>query len=110
MSTMSTLKIGYCLIESPFKYNLTYLNDSLKYQLPTDKSINFYGVVKGKKGPCEIKLTILIDDSGEGDASFDYALKVATAFDNIVTNNPQYSLTDDTLITNYQNHVLNNVD
>ncbi len=32
MSTTSTLKIGYHLIDSPFKYNLTYFNDSLKYQ------------------------------------------------------------------------------
>ncbi len=36
MSTMSNLKIGYCLIDSPFKYNLTYLNDSLKYQAPNN--------------------------------------------------------------------------
>ncbi len=43
-------------------------------------------------------------------ACFDYALEVATAFDSIVTNNPQCTLTDDTLITNYQNHVLHNVD
>ncbi len=48
MSTMSTLKIGYYLIESPFKYNLTYLNDSLKYQAPSDKSASFYGVAEGK--------------------------------------------------------------
>ncbi len=49
MSTMSTLKIGYGLIDSPFKYNLTYLNDSLKYQPPNDKSVSFYGDIEGKK-------------------------------------------------------------
>ncbi len=110
MSTMSTLKINYRLINSPFKYNLTYLNDSLKYQPPSDKSVSFYGVVNRRKGPSKIKLTIPVNDGGAGDASFDYALEVATAFDNIVANNPQYSLTNDTLIINYQNHVLNNVD
>ncbi len=108
MSTMSTLKIGYRLIDSPVKYNITYLNDSLKYQAPSDKSAKLFVVVKGKKGPSEIKLTISVDNSGAGNACFNYALKVATTFDNIVINNPQYTLTDDTLITNYQNHVLNN--
>ncbi len=63
-----------------------------------------------KKGPSKIKVTIPIDDGGAGDTNLNYALEVATAFDNIVTNNPQYSVTDDTLITNYQNHVLNNAD
>ncbi len=48
MSTMSTLKIVYHLIDSPFKYNLTYLNDSLKYQPPNDKSVSFYGGPKAK--------------------------------------------------------------
>ncbi len=104
------MKIGYCLIKSPFKYRVSYLNDSLKYQTPSDKSVSFYGFVNGKKGPSEIKITIPVDDSGAGKANFDWALEVANAFDNIVTNNPQYTLTDDTLITNYQNHVLNNAD
>ncbi len=63
-----------------------------------------------KKGPSEIKLTIPVDDGGAGNICFDYALEVVTAFDNIITNNPQYTFTDDTLITNYQNHVLNNAD
>ncbi len=51
---------------------------------------------------------ISINNGQAGKACFDFALEVATSFDNIVTNNPQYTLTDDTLITNYYNHVLNN--
>ncbi len=109
---MSTMNINYHLIESPFKYHLSYLNDSLKYQASSDKSVSFYGIVKGsnKKGPGEIKIMIPIDDCGAGKACFDRALKVANAFNNMVTNNPSYTLTDTTLITNYQNHVMNNAD
>ncbi len=59
------------------------------------------GLLKGKKGPSEIKLKIPVNDGGAGDTCFDYALKVTPAFDNIVTNNPQYTLTDDILTANY---------
>ncbi len=60
------------------------------------------------KTPGEIKLSIPINDSGAGDTSFNFALKVANGFDNIITNNNQHILTDKTLIVTYQNHVLNN--
>ncbi len=72
--------------------------------------MSFYGLLEGKKTHGEIKITIPIDDSGAGDGKFDRALKVANAFNNIVTNNPQYTISNATLISNYQNHVLNNAD
>ncbi len=53
---------------------------------------------------------IPVDNSGAGDACFNFALEVTNAFNNIVTNNPQYVFTDDTLITNYQTNVLKNAD
>ncbi len=74
----------------------------------TNQSV-FMGTLKEKRSKWD-KLTIPVDYSGAGNTSFDYALEVATTFDNIVTNNTQYSLTDDPLITNFQNHVLNNAD
>ncbi len=92
---MTTMKIGYCLIESPFTYHLSYLNDSLNFKILDHKSVSFYGIVSGKKGPGEIKITIPVDNGQAGKACFDFALEVATSFDNIVTNNPQYTLTDD---------------
>ncbi len=64
--------------------------------------------IEGKKGPSEIKIMIPGNNSQTGKTCFDHALEVAPSFDNIVTNNPQYTHTDDTLITNYQNHVLSN--
>ncbi len=39
---MTTMKIGYCLIKSPFTYHLSYLNDSLNFKIPDDKSVTFY--------------------------------------------------------------------
>ncbi len=107
---MSNLNIwiGYRLIKSPSQYNTSYLNDD--YKTPTPKSVSFYGLVEGKKTPGEIKITIPVNDGGAGLANFYWALEVATAFDNIVTNNPQYTLADATLISNYQNHVLDNAD
>ncbi len=106
------MKIGYCLINSPFKYPLSYLNDILNYKTPSHKSIIFYGivVVSTKKNPSEINITIPVDDGLAGKACFNFALEVANAFDNMFTNNPQYIFTDDALITNYQNHNLKNAD
>ncbi len=46
-----------------------------------------------------------INDSGAGDASFNYTLKVANVFDVIVTDNKQHILSVDTLIVTYQIHV-----
>ncbi len=108
-STILTIKIGYCLIDSPFKYHLCYLSDNLYYKPPKHKPISIYGTVVGatSKTPCEIKISIPINDGGAGDASFDFTLEVANVFDNIVTNNKQHVLTDKTLIVTYQNHVLN---
>ncbi len=96
------MKIGYRLIDSPFKYHISYLIDSLNYKIPAHKSISFHGIVVGstKKNPIEIYITIPVNDSGAGEACFNFALKVANSFDNIITNNPQYVFTDDTLITN----------
>ena len=102
------IRIGYRLIKSPFQYNVTYLNHD--YKIPPSKSVSFYGLVEGKKTPDEIKIMIPVNDGGASPANLDGALEVATAFDNIVTNNPQYTITDATLISNYQNHVLNNAD
>ncbi len=109
-STVLTMKIGYCLIDSPFQYHLSYLNDNLNYKPPNHKPISNYGtgVWAMSKNPCEIKLSIPVNDGGAGDACFDCALKVVNVFDNIVTNNKQHVLTDKTLIVTYQNHVLNN--
>ncbi len=110
MSKQLNTRIGYRLIKPPpFQYNVSYLNDD--YKPPHDKSVSFYGLLQGKKAPGEIKFTIPVDDGGApAGAKFDRALEVANAFDNIVTNNPQYTITDATLISNYQNHVLNNAD
>ncbi len=58
--------------------------------------------------PREFKTSIPADDGGAGDKSFDFALEVANVFDDIVTYINQHVLTDKTLITTYQNHVLNN--
>ncbi len=97
------MKIGYCLINSPFKYHLSYLNDNLNYKPPNHKPISIYGTVvrTTSKTPSEIKLSIPVDDGGTGDASFDFALEVANVFDNIVTNNNQHVLTNKTLIVTY---------
>ncbi len=104
------MKISYCLIDSPFKYHLSYLNDNLNYKPPNHKPIRIYGTVieTMSKTPREIKISIPIDDCGTGEASFNFDLKVANVFDNIVTNNNQHILTYESLIVTYQNHVLHN--
>ncbi len=104
------MKIGYHFINSPFKYHLSYLNDNLNYNPPNHNSISIYGTVIGasSKTPCEFKTSIHVDSGGAGEASFDFTLEVANAFDNIVTNNNRHVSTDETLISTYQNHILNN--
>ncbi len=109
-SIVLTMKIGYRFIDSPFNYHLSYLNDNLNYKPPNHKPIIIYGTLTGaaSKIPSEINVSIPVDGSGTGDASFDSSLKVANVFDNKVTNNKQHILTDKTLIVTYQSHVLNN--
>ncbi len=89
------MKIGYRLINSPFKYHLSYLNDNLNYNPPSHKSISIYGTVVGamSKTPCEFKTSIPVDDGGAGEASFNFSFKVTNAFDTIVTSNNQHVLT-----------------
>ncbi len=103
------MKTGYCLIDSPFKYHLCYLNSSLNYKTPSCKPFGIYGNVvrQTSKKKQEIKTTVPVDDGGAGKASFDFALEVANVFDNTITNNTQYNFTNKTLIVYYQNHVLN---
>ncbi len=100
------MKIGYRLIDSPFKYHFSYLNDDLNYKPPPHISISIYGSVVGAttKTPCEIKTFIPITDGGTGEASFNFAFKAANVFDKIVTNSNQYILSDKTLIATYQTH------
>ncbi len=69
-------------IDSPFKYHIIYLNDSLNYKIPAHKSIGFYWIAVGltKKNPSEIIITIPVNDGGAGKECFDFALKVTNAF------------------------------
>ncbi len=101
------MKTGYCLIDCPFKYHLSYLTDNLNYKPPNHKPISIYGTVvrATSKTPHEIKISIPLNDGGAGDASFDFALEVANVFDNIVANSNQHILTEKTSIITYQNHV-----
>ncbi len=54
------MKIGYCPINSPFKYHLSYLNDGIKYKVPDFKQIPLLGTLlvqyttRTKRGPCDI--------------------------------------------------------
>ncbi len=41
------MKIGYHLINSPFKYHISHLNDNLNYKIPSHKYVSFYGIVVG---------------------------------------------------------------
>ncbi len=85
------MKIGYQLINSPFKYHCCYLNVNLDDKAPPYKPITLFGTLVGgasrtpHDNPHDIKLSIPINNSGKG--GFNYTFKVATVFDNIVTNN-----------------------
>ncbi len=40
--TTLTMKIGHCLIDFPFKYNVIYLNDTLDHKLSEHKSVTLF--------------------------------------------------------------------
>ena len=46
-STILTMKIGYHLIESPFKYHVSYLNNNLDYKPPDHKLVTLFGTLAG---------------------------------------------------------------
>ncbi len=108
------MKIGYFLIDSPFKYHLSYLNDNLEYKAPSYKSITLFGtLVRGtirtpSDNPLDINLSIPIDKSGTG--GFNYTLKVTTVFDNVVTSNKTSAFSVEQIIHTYQTQVLQNFD
>ncbi len=85
-STILTMKIGYHLIDSPFKHHLSYLNYNLDYIPPEHKSITLFGtlIAATSKTPNYIKLSIPVNNGKKG--GFNYILEVANVFDNVVTN------------------------
>ncbi len=82
-STISTMKIGYHLIDCPFKYHLSYLNDNLDYSPPDHISITLFCLSYKQDLPWY--QTFIHHLGGQG--GFDYTLKVANVFDNVITNN-----------------------
>ncbi len=60
------------------------------------------------KSTWETKLFIPYDNGGAG--GFDYTLKVANVFDDIIINNNLYNFSVEQLFSTYQNHVLCNAD
>ncbi len=75
------MKIGYRLLDSPFKYHLSYLNDNLYYIPPNHATISLFGTLinQTSKTPPDIKLPIPVDNGEKG--GFDFTLKVANVFD-----------------------------
>ncbi len=104
------MKISYCLLNFPFKYHLSYLNDNLYYKTPNHKTITLFGTLINhtSKTLRDTKLPILVGNGGKG--GFDYTLEVANVFDNVVTNNANATFTQDQLIHTYHNQVLQNAD
>ena len=86
-STTLTMKISYRLIDSPFKYNVSYLNDNLDYTPLSHTAITIYGTLaaaanRTTRETRQINLSVPVDDGGAG--GFDYTLEVANMFDDIV--------------------------
>ncbi len=102
------MKIGYCLILSPFQYGVSYLNDNLNCIPPNHKLINLFGTVTRvvSKSTCKIKLSISIDNSGAG--GFDYTLQVANKFDSLDININLYNISFEQMCLMYQNNVFYN--
>ncbi len=98
------MKISYHLINSPFEYHLSYLNDNWNYKPLNHNPISIYGTVvrATSKTPCEIVISIPVNDGSAGEASFNFALEVANVFDNIITSNNQHVLADKTLIVYFK--------
>ncbi len=84
------MKISYCLIDLPFKYNVSYLNGNLDYNPPDNKLITLFDTLAqaASKSTWELRLSFPINDGGT--CGFNYTLKVANIFDNIVINNKLY--------------------
>ncbi len=83
------MEIRYCLIQSPFHYGTSYLNDNLDYTPCNHKLDNLFGTVTraARKSTHEIKLSIPVNQSGT--RCFDYTLQVTT---NFVSENCQITL------------------
>ncbi len=108
-STILTMKIGYCIINSLFKYHLSCLNDNLNYKPPNHKPIRFIGLLleQGARPTMILKypslsMMVVLEMQGL------ILPSKLPMFHNIVTNSNQHVLTDNTLIVTYQNHGLNN--
>ncbi len=104
------MKIGYDLINSPFVYNVSYLNGNLNCEPPGHKSITLFGTLSGvaSKSTWEIKLSVPVDDSEA--SGFDNTFKVAKGFDDIIFINNLYIISIEQLCSTYQNYVLKDAD
>lgn len=96
---------------SSFKYHISYLNHILDYTPPDHKAISILGThtAVANRITCkthEIKLSVSIDNSGA--RGFNYTLKVANIFEDIVLNNNLYNVAVQQLCDTHQNHVLCN--
>ncbi len=102
------MKIGYCLISSPFQYGVSFPNDNLNYFPPDHKLVNLCGTVTwaASNSTCKMKLPIPIEDSLAG--GFDYTLQVTNKFDDMAINNNLYNFSFEQLCSTYQNHVFCN--
>ncbi len=109
-STTVTMKMGYCLIASPFKSNASYLNSNLDYKPPDHKSVTLFGTLAGaaRNSTWELKLSVPVDNSGAG--GFNYTLKVANVFDDIIIFNKLYIILVEQLFSTYKNHALCNTE
>ncbi len=100
------MNISYRLINSPFKYNVSYLNGNLDYKPPNHKSVTLFGTLTGAASKSTWELKCSVPVNGSRARGFDYTLKVANIFDNIVINNKLYIISIEPLT--YKNHVLCN--
>ncbi len=100
------MNISYCLINSPFKNNIIYLNGNLDYKPPNHKSVTLFGTLTGAASKSTWELKCSVPVNGSRARGFDYTLKVANIFDNIVINNKLYIISIEPLT--YKNHVLCN--
>ncbi len=95
------------------KYHVSYLNGNLDYTSPPiTNQLTFYEILSelwvsplGK--PNFLSPTTMVNGGAGG---FDYTLKVANVFDDIIINNNLYNFSVEQLFSTYQNHVLCNAD
>ncbi len=101
-----TMEIRYCLIQSPFHYGTSYLNDNLNYTPCNHKLDNLFGTVTraARKSTLEIKLSIPVNQSGT--RCFDYTLQVPPILSTWSSTTTSTTSSFEQLCWTYQNHVL----